>query len=146
MNKNTDKYHLIMIYIACSEIKIGCSLIKWSNREKLLVLKIDTKMSFDNHIKGLCRKANSRLGTLGKVTPYMGLVNKLQMNSFTTVPYYGCFIVEATITKLLICMKDTLDWFIAIIPHLMKNYWKETDLSLFITKIYKLLQLGCLKI
>ena len=66
-------------------------------------------MSFDNHIKGLCRKANSRLGTLGTVTPYMGLVKKLQMNSFTTVPYYGCFIVEATITKLLICMKDTLD-------------------------------------
>ena len=34
-------------------------------------------MSFDNHIKGLCRKANSRLGTLGKVTPYMGLVKKI---------------------------------------------------------------------
>ena len=73
MNRNTDKYHLIMRYIACSEIKIGSSLIKRSNREKLLGVKIDTKMSFDNHTKGLCRKANSRLGTLGKVTPYIGL-------------------------------------------------------------------------
>ena len=31
-------------------------------------------------------------------------------------------------------------------PHLMKNYWKGMDQYLFVTKLFKLLKLGCLKI
>ena len=56
-----------------SEMKIGNSLIKRSDCEKLLVVKIDTKLTFDHHIKDLCRKANSRLGALGRVISFMGL-------------------------------------------------------------------------
>ena len=41
-------------------------------------------MTFDDHIKDLCRKANKKLGALGSVTLCMGLAKKkLLMNSFS---------------------------------------------------------------
>ena len=41
MNRNTDKYHLIVSTDEPIEIRIGESLIKCSNCEKLLGVKID---------------------------------------------------------------------------------------------------------
>ena len=66
-----------------NEVKIGNSLIKRSNCEQLLGVKIDTKFTFDDHIKDQWRKANSKVGALGRVTQYMGLAKtNLLMNSF----------------------------------------------------------------
>ena len=72
MKENTDKWHFIMSSNDSSGIKIGSSLIK----REIPGVKIDTKLTFVDHIKGLCRKANSKLGTLGRVTPCMGLAKK----------------------------------------------------------------------
>ena len=76
-----------------SEIKIGSSLIKRRKREKLLGVKIDTKLAFDDHIKDLCRKANSKLGALARVTPLAiygsckkEITNEFLFCSLTTVP------------------------------------------------------------
>ena len=57
MKGNTDKCHFIIISNDSSEIKIGNSLIKRSNCEKLLAVMVDTKLTFDDHNKDLCRKA-----------------------------------------------------------------------------------------
>ena len=66
-----------------SEVKIENSLIKSSNSEKLLGVKIDIKLTFDGNITDACRKANNKLCTLETVTPYIGLgKKKLFMNSF----------------------------------------------------------------
>ena len=91
MKGNTNKSHLIISSNDSSEIKIGNSLIKSSNCVKLLGVKIDTKLTFDDHIKDLCRKANSKLCALGRVTPYMGLgKKKLLMNSFFAAQFNYC--------------------------------------------------------
>ena len=83
MKGNTDKYHFIISSNNSSEIKIWNSLIKSSNCEKFLGVKINTKLTFDDHIKDIYRKANNKLCALGRVTLYMGLgKKKLQMNSF----------------------------------------------------------------
>ena len=51
-------------------------MIKSSNYDKLLDVKIDSKLTFDDHIKDMCRKAINKLCALGRVTPYMGLGKK----------------------------------------------------------------------
>ena len=86
--------------------KYRSSLIKRSNCQKLLPVKINTKSLFDDHIKDLRKKANSKLGALVRVTPNTGLAKKkkMLMNSFfkhslTLVPQYGYSTVEATIIK-----------------------------------------------
>ena len=61
---------------------------------RIVGVKIDTKLAFDDHIKDLCRKANSKLGALGRVTPYMGLAKKkLLMNSIFASHFCYCPLV-----------------------------------------------------
>ena len=69
-----------------SEIKIRNSLIKCSNCKKLLGIKIDTKLTFDDHITDMSRKANSKLCALGRITLYVGIITVvLLQHSLTTV-------------------------------------------------------------
>ena len=83
MKGNTDKCHLIVSTDEPIEIPVGESLIKSSTCEKLLGSKIDNKLNFDTHVKGLCMKANNKLRALARATPYMSLEKKkLLMNSF----------------------------------------------------------------
>ena len=91
MKGNTDKCHLIMSTNSNPEIQVGDSLIKASDCEKLLGLKIDYKLNFDNHVNGLCKKANNKLRALARATPYMNIEKKkLLMNSFFNAQFSYC--------------------------------------------------------
>ena len=58
------------------ERKTGDSLIKTSTCEKLLGVKIDYKLTFDNHVANLSKKANNKLRALSRATPYMTMEKK----------------------------------------------------------------------
>ena len=63
--------------------KNGKSLIKSTNYEKLLRVKIDSKLSLDKHIKTICKKASNKLRALAGVTHYMAIEKKkVLINSF----------------------------------------------------------------
>ena len=57
MKQNTGKCRLIMSTENAPELQIGDSLITTSNCEKLLEVKIDYKLTFDEHVKSLCKKS-----------------------------------------------------------------------------------------
>ena len=59
-----------------AELEIGDSLIKTSTCEKLLGVKIDYKLTFDNHVANLSKKANNKLRALSRATPYMTMEKK----------------------------------------------------------------------
>ena len=83
MKGNTYKCHLIGNTDEPIEIWVSESLIKKSICEKFLCVKIDNKLNFDGHVKGLCKKANNKLRALARATPYMSLEKeKLLMTSF----------------------------------------------------------------
>ena len=91
MKGNTDKCHLIVSTDEPIEIRVGESLIKNNICEKLLGVKIDNKLNFDTHVKGLCKKANNKLRALARATPYMPLKKKkLLMNSFFNAQFNYC--------------------------------------------------------
>ena len=97
MQGNSGKYHLILSTDEPAEIQVGESLIKSTNCQKLLGIKIDSKLSFDKHIKTVCKKANT-------LHDY-GEKRKRNCNEFfflITSVYYGCSIVARTTPRLLI--------------------------------------------
>ena len=59
MKENTNKCHLIFSTNDPIEIRVEESLIENSTWEKMLGVKIDNKLNFDTHVKGLCKKANN---------------------------------------------------------------------------------------
>ena len=77
------------------EIRVGESLIKNSTCKKLLGIKIDNKLNFDTHVKGLYTKANNKLRALARATPYMSFEKKkLRMKSFFNAQFnywYGLY-------------------------------------------------------
>ena len=82
MKGNTDKCHLIVSTDEPIEIRVGESLIKHSTYEKLLNIKIDNKLNFNTHVKGLCKKANNKLRALARATPYMSPEKKKLLMTF----------------------------------------------------------------
>ena len=77
-----------------TEIQIGEPVIKNTTCEKLLGIKIDNKLTFDEHISGLCNKAANKLRALARVTSYMSLPKKnLLLNSFFNAQFNYCPLV-----------------------------------------------------
>ena len=106
-----------------AQIQNGESLIESSNCEKLFVVKIDSKLSFEQHIKIVCKKASNLRG-LARVTPYMAIKKKkVLMNPFLDSQFNYCLLVWSVIVvgiiqRLIIFMKVAL----VATNHLMRNF------------------------
>ena len=57
-------------------IKVGDYTINNSECEKLLGVKIDVNLDFNDHISDICKKASRKISALATVTPFMGLINE----------------------------------------------------------------------
>ena len=91
---NTEKCHLIMITDQSANFQLGGSLIERSDCEKMLGVKIDYKLNFDEHVKTLCSKANNKLRALARATPYTSVEKKkILTNSFFNAQFSYCPLV-----------------------------------------------------
>ena len=72
---NANKCHLIVSTRHAAETQFGELVIKDSTSEKL-VIKIDNKLNFNEHIKRLYKKANSKLKAIARVTTFMNVERK----------------------------------------------------------------------
>ena len=71
--------------------QLGGSLIERSDCEKMLGVKIDYKLNFEEHEKTLCSKANNKLRALARTTTYMSdRKKKILMNSFFNAQFNYC--------------------------------------------------------
>ena len=72
--------------------KTGTFNITISESEKLLGVKFDRKLSFDDHILELCEKTSTKIHALSRVTSYTNiskrriLMNALFISQFTYFP------------------------------------------------------------
>ena len=72
-------------------IKIGDYTIDNSECEKLLGVKIDVNVKFNDHICDLCKKASRKISALDRVTLFKGLsTRKLLINAFFTSHFSYC--------------------------------------------------------
>ena len=66
-------------------INLGETKIRNSEYRKLLGIKADTKLNFNEHLNSIISKANSKVNALSRVMLYMSLSKKkILMNSFFT--------------------------------------------------------------
>ena len=83
LKSNPDKCHALVSTKTPLNIKIGEYTIDCSKCEKLLGVKIDVNLSFNDHISDLCKKASRKIYALARVAPFMSLgKRKLLMNVF----------------------------------------------------------------
>ena len=91
MKTNADKCHLLVTRDTGVIAKIGEFDVKNSREEKLLGVKIDSKLSFENHVSYLCKKATQKLHALSRVVNFMDLAKrKSLMKAFITSQFNYC--------------------------------------------------------
>ena len=64
MKTNADKCQLLVSTNSAVSANNGEFVINNGHEEKLLGIKIDTKLSFENHISSLCKTASQKLHAL----------------------------------------------------------------------------------
>ena len=94
MKSNADKCHLLVTTNNAINIKTGNIDINNSTCEKLLGFKSDYKLTFDNHISELYKKASRKIHALARVAPYMNIVKKrILMKAFFKSQFSYCPLV-----------------------------------------------------
>ena len=61
MKANPDKFHLLLIKTDCQGMEVCNEKIENSFCEKLLGIKIDTKLKFEEHVETLGKKASQKI-------------------------------------------------------------------------------------
>ena len=88
------KYHLLLSGPNSNDINIGDKTISSSKCEKLLGIKIDNELSFNEHIEDLCKKASQKLNALSRLASTTNFQQRrLIMNSFITSHFSYCPVV-----------------------------------------------------
>ena len=83
-----------MSFVADDRASMNELKIDKSDTEKLLGVKFDKKLAFDDHISDICKKAGRKISALTRVTPYIGIAKKrILMNAFFTSQFSFCLLV-----------------------------------------------------
>ena len=94
LKSNADKCHFLVNTNDRVSMNVDGFKIDKSNTEKLLGVKFDKKLPFDDHISDICKKAGRKISALTRVTPYMGIAKKrILMNAFFTSQFSYCSLV-----------------------------------------------------
>ena len=94
MKANISKCYLLVNKKDEVTIRIGDTEIKNSEYEKLLVVKVDTILNFNEHLNGIISKASCKINVLSTVILYMSLSKKKKlMNSFFNSQFNYCLLI-----------------------------------------------------
>ena len=94
MKSNADKCHLLVSTNFAINIKMGNTDINNSTCEKLLGVKFDYKLSFDDHISELSKETSRKIHALARLTSYMNMAKKrILMNAFFKSQFSYCPLV-----------------------------------------------------
>ena len=91
MKANAEKCHLLLSTKDTLTAKIGESIIKNSEHEKLLGVLLDNQLSFKKYNNNLCSKASQKLNALSKISSYMSLdKRRIIMKAFINSQFGYC--------------------------------------------------------
>ena len=91
MKVNDDKCHVVLSTHEDMHVKIGTPHIKNSCSGKLLGVKINSDLNFEEHISSICEKASAKLNGLARISPYIDEgKRRLIMNAFFNSQFNYC--------------------------------------------------------
>ena len=91
MKVNTGKSHLLLSRNSRATPTIDNSEIVSEDEQVLLGITIDSNLTFENHIRNVCKKASQKLNALARIAPYMNIQRRRTiMKSFVTSQFRCC--------------------------------------------------------
>ena len=94
MQANQDKCHLIVSKNENKPMHIGPFEIKNSNCKKLLGIKIDSRLNFNEHLDVILKKASRKINALSSITPFMNISKlRILINLFLNSQFNYCLLI-----------------------------------------------------
>ena len=94
MKANPDKCHFLCNSNSEVSLTIETQKIKNSKFEKLLGIKLDSKLKFNSHMHDICQKAGQKLNAISRITPYMDFAKRrLLVNAFFYSQFNYCQLI-----------------------------------------------------
>ena len=94
MKVNPDKLHLLLSDKKIHQVDICNEKLSSTCSEKLLGIKIDNKLTFEEHVEGLCKKASQKVSALARISSLMRFEQtKCIVNLFITSHFSYCPLV-----------------------------------------------------
>ena len=88
---NPGKFHFLLSPFVYRPTKIMGFTIKASKKEVILGMRIDSNLTFKEHITSICSKANQKLYALTRISKYMSLQKRrILIKSFITSQFNYC--------------------------------------------------------
>ena len=90
----SDKCHFLCNSNSEVSLTTETQKIKNSKFEKLLGIKLDSKLNFNSYIHDICQKAGQKLNAISRITPYMDFAKRrLLVNAFFYSQFNYCQLV-----------------------------------------------------
>ena len=94
MKGNSEKCHLLLSSKQQIPLTVKDSEVLSSNHEKLLGITIDNDLNFSEHVTNLCKKVNSKISALARVSPCMAISKaRIVMKAFVSSQFSYCLLV-----------------------------------------------------
>ena len=94
MKANPDKCHFLCSTNSEVSLTIENQKIKNSKFQKLLGIKLDSKLNLNSHMYDICQKAGQKLNAITRITPYMDFVKRrLLVNALFCSQFNYCKLV-----------------------------------------------------
>ena len=91
---NSGKSHFLVSPYGNISLKILDSTIESTPSGELLVITIDSELTFHKHIISLCSKATQKLNALARIAKYLIIdKRKIILNLFITAQFNYCFLI-----------------------------------------------------
>ena len=91
MKVSTGKSHLLLSGNSRATTTIDNSYIESEDEQVLVGITTDSNLTFENHIRNICKKANQELNALARIAPYMNIQKRRTiMKSFVTSQFSYC--------------------------------------------------------
>ena len=90
MKAYPDKCHLLVTINILSSVNTNGFEITNSTEEKLLSIKFDSKLSFENHVSSLCDKVSQKLHVLTRIINYMNLSKRKAPIKTFVISQFNC--------------------------------------------------------
>ena len=94
MKVNPDKSHLLLSGNKKLKSNIDNNIIESEMKQELLGVKIDSKLSFEEHVNNICKKASQKLNALARISSYVDISKRrIIFKSFITSQFGYCPLV-----------------------------------------------------
>ena len=146
MKTNHNKCHLLVS--GKNNVTMNASGFKIKNTEykKLLGIKVDSGLKFENYLDGVIKKASNKINALSRVTPFMNLSKKkMLMNSFFKLQFSYCPQVWMCHSRTVNKKINNLHERCLRVIYNDKISWKEMGLFQYTIGIFRYLLLRCSK-